>query len=212
MSSVSALSLPSSRTALSYSNGVQTMESTKTSDKGFWSNVFPNRQRDNNPEQESVDEYLEFLDRRYNRLRHEEEEETAPARVWSWGWLMDDNNKPENVAQQVQQNDALYALGVAELASEKLLQKHHISLQSSDKSTAASGLFGRPKEPTASATLLHQKVRKSMALRSKALLRIPKQVLIVAAKNIPALTCFSSTLLFLSVRLVIALAPVFRDS
>jgi len=93
-------------------------------------------------EQENVDAYLEFLDRRYRRLHSDDEEEAitqsdslAPKKGKSFSamdWLTsggknsDRTDSATSEQQQQQQQDALYVLGVAGLASEKLLQKHHL--------------------------------------------------------------------------------------
>lgn len=86
-------------------------------------------------EQENVDAYLEFLDRRYRRLHSDDEkEQKAPSKQGNSkpfsaiDWLTNGGNinaKIETTTQE-QQQDALYVLGVAGLASQKLLQKHHL--------------------------------------------------------------------------------------
>lgn len=97
-------------------------------------------------QQETVDAYLEFLDRRYRRLHSDEEEarkrkqqadESAASSTNSpksapfsaMDWLM--NGSSNNSPTAEQHEDALYVLGVAGLASQKLLQKHHL-LQQTD--------------------------------------------------------------------------------
>lgn len=94
-------------------------------------NVAPPREDD---EQAVVDEYLEFLDKRYKRLHENEKKRPSPApkKFSALGWLTADKSDP--VSQQ-QEEDALYVLGVAELASERLLQKHHGSLQQYKRKT-----------------------------------------------------------------------------
>jgi len=82
--------------------------------------------------QKKVDEYLQFLDKRYHRL-HDDEEEGARGEVKfsAWKWLMQgeqqqqQEEESEALARQQQNghDDALYVLGVAGLASERLLQK-----------------------------------------------------------------------------------------
>ncbi|KAG7352718.1 hypothetical protein IV203_008766 [Nitzschia inconspicua] len=90
-------------------------------------------------EQETVDAYLEFLDRRYRRLHSDEEEarkrkqstikasnsNTKPIPFSAMDWLMNGSTS-NSVSTEQQQEDALYVLGVAGLASQKLLQKHHL--------------------------------------------------------------------------------------
>lgn len=99
----------------------------------WWNGLF-NSQSDIVNEQDSVDDYLEFLERRYNRL-HEEKEEKAFSAM---NWLLQGSPKGEEItASAHQKEEALYVLGVAGLASQKLLQKHpHLqeTLQDSDLS------------------------------------------------------------------------------
>lgn len=203
-----SLSLPRSvRTTLFYSNGVHPIETT-ASREGFWSNFFPAKRR-HNTAQESVDEYLEFLDHRYHRLRIGEEE---PA-ITAWNSLMDSNNGPNPVPQDTQQNDALCALGVTDLASQRLLQKHNISMDlltlpsNTKTNTYSGGLFGRPKNPPSS-TAPYQRIKKKMEFIAK----LQKQVLVVLAKGVPSLTCFGSVFLFLFVRLVLVLGAVSQET
>lgn len=68
-----------------------------------------------------VDEYLEFLDKRYNRMRGGEEKK--PFSVLQWLHHEDHTDHSEET-----QSNAFYALGVAGLASERLLQKHGVHL------------------------------------------------------------------------------------
>lgn len=94
-----------------------------------------------NKEQENVDAYLEFLDRRYRRLHCDDKEEEKAqtkqqdspnpegAKAFSaMEWLAKggNGNSDSLVTTRQQQEDALYVLGVAGLASQKLLQKHHL--------------------------------------------------------------------------------------
>lgn len=76
-------------------------------------------------QQASVDDYLEFLDRRYHRLYDEQVERKFP----TFKWLIQNNGKSDD--QQpipTAADNALYALGVAGLASKELLQKYQISI------------------------------------------------------------------------------------
>ncbi|VEU37438.1 unnamed protein product [Pseudo-nitzschia multistriata] len=94
-------------------------------------------------EQDNVDAYLEFLDRRYRRLHCDDKKEVKAisnpkqdsselktAKPFSaMDWLMKgsgSNNSDDLTTTREQQEDALYVLGVAGLASQKLLQKHHL--------------------------------------------------------------------------------------
>jgi len=94
-----------------------------------------------NEEQENVDAYLEFLDTRYRRLHCDDgKEETAqlkqqdcsvskkgkPFSAMDWLTNGGSNNVDVVNSTREQQADALYVLGVAGLASQKLLQKHHL--------------------------------------------------------------------------------------
>ena len=98
----------------------------------WWQSVFQHAPSptQEDEEQQVVDEYLEFLDKRYKRLheneRRKKKPEPAPKKFSALGWLAGDKSDPMS---QQQEEDALYVLGVAELASERLLQKHHGHLQ-----------------------------------------------------------------------------------
>mmetsp|Transcript_9975 Transcript_9975/g.15324 ORF Transcript_9975/g.15324 Transcript_9975/m.15324 type:complete len:230 (-) Transcript_9975:174-863(-) len=210
-----SLSLPrSTRTKLSYSNGVHLIETTRSRNI-FWSNFFPTK-RAYKSQQESVDEYLEFLDHRYNRLRIDEEE-PSPTRFSVWGWFtMDSNNKRYSGAQDKQQNDALYDLGIAELALQRLLEKHHLSLNamlpsSAKTDTNSGGLFGRPKNAPVS-TPPYQLIKKQVDFLSEELSKVLKQVLVVVANGVSSLTCFGSVLVLLFVHLMVTLGPIFTEA
>jgi hypothetical protein len=102
--------------------GVRTRVST------IWSNIFPPAKPES--EQEVVDEYLEFLNRRYHRLHDEEEANSAPSKPFSvLNWLTDTSGKDATYDADKSHDDALFVLGVAELASVQLLQKHHIQVE-----------------------------------------------------------------------------------
>jgi hypothetical protein len=110
-------------------------------------------------EQDNVDAYLEFLDRRYRRLHSDDREEevaqqqaqvkknktmsnknsnsdTKKSGTFSAiDWLVNGGNNGSDSSDfnvvaasttRQQQADALYVLGVAGLASQKLLHKHHL--------------------------------------------------------------------------------------
>jgi tRNA splicing endonuclease len=86
-------------------------------------------------EQERVDDYLEFLDRRYRRLHEDESEQetkTTGGGFSALQWLGLSEKKPSRndvALSEQKKEDALYVLGVAGLASQKLLQKHHLATQ-----------------------------------------------------------------------------------
>lgn len=65
-----------------------------------------------------VDDYLEFLERRYHRLH--DEEDKPEVKFSALKWL----RQEEMTLNEEQRDNALYALGVAGLASERLLHKH----------------------------------------------------------------------------------------
>lgn len=102
-------------------------------------------------QQESVDEYLEFLDRRYRRIHSDEEEKAKknqqleqqhqPKSFSAMDWLMHGSStasEQHHHASHAQQEDALYVLGLAGLASQKLLQKHHLAPPATATETATS--------------------------------------------------------------------------
>lgn len=120
---------PSSRssivsTRLQYREGND--ESSTTSRLKWLNTIFPTSPREEDDEQQSVDEYLEFLDRRYRRL-HSSEKEEGPKPFSALGWLKQTSpSRNEIIVSEQQKEDALYVLGVAGLASQKLLQRHHL--------------------------------------------------------------------------------------
>jgi len=152
-----ALSLrkTSIRTRLQFSDDTS---SSVTIDSGWWRKLFTVSSRLQNrstitssspdrsvasesEEQENVDTYLEFLDKRYRRLHCDDtKEEKAMSKqrdpsssknykpFSTMDWLITGGNNNTNVmtTSREQQADALYVLGVAGLASQKLLQKHHL--------------------------------------------------------------------------------------
>jgi len=92
-------------------------------------------------EQENVDAYLEFLNSRYRRLHCDDGKEENAQLIQhdssaskkgkpfsAMDWLTNGGNNSANVVTSTreQQADALYVLGVAGLASQKLLQRHHL--------------------------------------------------------------------------------------
>jgi hypothetical protein len=106
---------------------------------GWWNNMFPSQPEvSKGGDQDVVDEYLKFLDRRYRRLHSDEkgEENAKPFSAVEW-LLQDSPNHSEVVVSQQQQEDALYVLGVAGLASEKLLQKHCLPVETERKRKTA---------------------------------------------------------------------------
>eukprot|EP00586_Coscinodiscus_wailesii_P004640 CAMPEP_0172486822 /NCGR_PEP_ID=MMETSP1066-20121228/15560_1 /TAXON_ID=671091 /ORGANISM="Coscinodiscus wailesii, Strain CCMP2513" /LENGTH=373 /DNA_ID=CAMNT_0013253015 /DNA_START=59 /DNA_END=1180 /DNA_ORIENTATION=- len=79
-------------------------------------------------EQYVLDDYLEFLDKRYHRVHDSDPKDERPRIDTAWKWLFNHTDSLE--ASQGNHQDALYALGVANLASNRLLQKHQLSRKS----------------------------------------------------------------------------------
>jgi hypothetical protein len=112
----------STTTRLQYRDGNEDPQAVKPSwiSSRWWNSIFSS-QSDSVNEQDGVDAHLEFLDRRYNRL-HEEKEEKPFSAI---NWLLQGPGKEGDILpSQQEKEDALYVLGVAGLASQKLLQKH----------------------------------------------------------------------------------------
>jgi len=144
---------PSTRTRLQFSDNDSPGTAIESR---WWKKIFtasslsPNRSsastssssdRNENEEQENVDAYLEFLDRRYRRLHSDDKKEektqsklqasslSRKGKTFSaMDWLTNGGSNNANVLSTTkeQEEDALYVLGVAGLASQKLLQKHHL--------------------------------------------------------------------------------------
>ncbi len=104
-------------------------------------------------EQENVDAYLEFLDRRYRRLHSDDEEEqkvesnhgnTKPFSAIDWLTNGGNVNAKIEATTREQQQDALYVLGVAGLASQKLLQKHHLQATANTSQAKVMSTDGSP--------------------------------------------------------------------
>jgi hypothetical protein len=80
-------------------------------------------------EQYVLDDYLEFVDRRYQRLHGDGYTVNPVNSIGSaWSWL---NRDPNASVGAKQQEDALCVLGLAGLASQRLLHKHHLNLMES---------------------------------------------------------------------------------
>lgn len=114
-------------TRLQYNQGSD--ETYASSRFGWLNTIFTSSQHEQDDEQQFVDEYLEFLDRRYRRLHTTEEEQTHKA-FNALNWLKQGSpSRNDVIVTQQQHEDALYVLGVAGLASRKLLQKHHLHVE-----------------------------------------------------------------------------------
>lgn len=101
----------------------------------------------NDKQQYVLDEYLESIDRRYKRL-HEDEESSLSSSTLSpkathenggftnalqWLKHSSDSSTISEIEKQRQKDDAIYVLGLADLASKKLLQRHHLPIPESKK-------------------------------------------------------------------------------
>lgn len=85
-----------------------------------------------------MDNYLESIDRRYKRLHSHDRKKTTKdpdtvsnvASNLAWNFLTQTDSSSA-VDEQRKQADAIYVLGLAELASRQLLQKHHLPIPES---------------------------------------------------------------------------------
>jgi len=74
----------------------------------------------------SVDDYLEFLERRYSRLYDHEQKQESRAKFSVMSWLQQgEASEPTSSS-----SNAMYALGVAGIAGKQLLEKHSDSVVS----------------------------------------------------------------------------------
>jgi len=78
-------------------------------------------------EQFVVDKYLESIERRYKRVHQSETNEDQSNRGFTsaWSWLTANKSSLDEEHIERTTDDALYVLGLADLASARLLQKHH---------------------------------------------------------------------------------------
>eukprot|EP00555_Chaetoceros_dichaeta_P002042 CAMPEP_0198249160 /NCGR_PEP_ID=MMETSP1447-20131203/753_1 /TAXON_ID=420782 /ORGANISM="Chaetoceros dichaeta, Strain CCMP1751" /LENGTH=249 /DNA_ID=CAMNT_0043933719 /DNA_START=330 /DNA_END=1079 /DNA_ORIENTATION=+ len=82
-----------------------------------------------------VDEYLESIDRRYKRVHQSETKDDRSHRGFdnAWAWLTTDESSLMEEEKRRSKEDALNVLGLAELASVRLLQKHHLPVTRSQQ-------------------------------------------------------------------------------
>jgi len=82
-----------------------------------------------------VDEYLESIDRRYKRVHQSETNNDRSHRGFTsaWSWITADESSLIEEGKQRNEEDALCVLGLAELASVRLLQKHHLPVTQSQQ-------------------------------------------------------------------------------
>lgn len=110
-----------SMTRLHYVSGAEhdhTATATAAPQHTWWSGIFGGGDQSS-----AADEYLEFLDKRYNSILKDEEAESKGFSVMDWLYP-NGRDTAETVTKQ-QEEDALYVLGVANLASKKFLQRRH---------------------------------------------------------------------------------------
>lgn len=90
-------------------------------------------------EQMLLDQYLESIDRRYHRLH---DDEKVGSINWTWDWLMRGDSQNSNISKSQgsgspshrscnEGEDALCVLGLADLASDRLLKQHRLPRHSS---------------------------------------------------------------------------------
>eukprot|EP00555_Chaetoceros_dichaeta_P003661 CAMPEP_0198249454 /NCGR_PEP_ID=MMETSP1447-20131203/985_1 /TAXON_ID=420782 /ORGANISM="Chaetoceros dichaeta, Strain CCMP1751" /LENGTH=295 /DNA_ID=CAMNT_0043934099 /DNA_START=185 /DNA_END=1072 /DNA_ORIENTATION=+ len=82
-----------------------------------------------------VDEYLESIDRRYKRVHQDETKDDRSQRGFTsaWAWLTADESSLIEEETHRNEEDALSVLGLAELASLRLLHKHHLPVTQSQQ-------------------------------------------------------------------------------
>lgn len=81
-----------------------------------------------------VDEYLESIDRRYKRVHSKAKNDRSQRNFTSaWAWLAADESSLVGEVKQRNEEDALCVLGLAELASVRLLQKHRLPVTQSQR-------------------------------------------------------------------------------
>lgn len=126
--SPSQLNYISDRTSSDLADPSSSNSVSKTSphSQQWWNSIFGNREETN-----PADEYLEFLDKRYNSiLKDDSAQEPREASRTGFpvlNWLYQTGGADASTrAQKDPEEDALYVLGVASLASKKLLQKHNL--------------------------------------------------------------------------------------
>lgn len=101
-------------------------------------------QEQQDKQQYVLDEYLELIDRRYKRLHEDEQSSSLSSskathenggftNALQWLKHSSDSSTLSEIEKQRQKDDAIYVLGLAGLASKKLLQKHHLPIPESKK-------------------------------------------------------------------------------
>jgi len=85
-----------------------------------------------------VDKYLESIDRRYKRVHQGDTKDHRSQRGFTsaWAWLIADESFLIEEENQRTKDDALCVLGLAKLASVRLLQKHHLPITQSQQQSS----------------------------------------------------------------------------
>jgi len=79
-------------------------------------------------QQSVLDSYLESIDRRYKRVHQTDTTDDTNQRTFTnaWTWLTANESSTKQEEKQRSKEDALYVLGLAQLASARLIRKHHL--------------------------------------------------------------------------------------
>lgn len=79
-----------------------------------------------------LDKYLESIDRRYKRIHQRERQNLSDGVGNAWQWLMSGQKTESSVSiEERRKEDAIYVLGLANLASKSLLEKHQLPIPKS---------------------------------------------------------------------------------
>lgn len=186
--------------------------------EGWWNSLFSLSVHEGGSglkKQENMDKYLEFLDRRYNRLHSDESHGVNKNKggiSTAWNWLFETTlgTEPKPISlTQAMHDDALYVLGVAELASERLLQKHQHMVHTHqgntvDMSLDAINISMKPVSQMKSESSLFRKLQArkaayTVAMQSKAL-RLLTTCFVVMAKITMAFLKSVSNILLLKLK------------
>lgn len=79
-----------------------------------------------------VDKYLESIERRYKRVYQSDTSDDPRGFTSAWSWLTAEKASPKKEQMQRNTDNALYVLGLADLASARLLQKHQLPVTQSN--------------------------------------------------------------------------------
>lgn len=120
-------------------------------------------------QQSIIDEYLESIDRRYKRVHQNETKNDRSHKgfISAWAWLTSVKPSLKKEAKQRNEENALCVLGLAELASARLLQKHHLSVTQSQQLSSKgedSRTIGIRKEKDSTTTLSIRTILAAKAL------------------------------------------------